>query len=48
MGSMDDSPNNEAKVSKTFLRDAVDALLAGREVPVKETRAIGCGISYAK
>jgi peroxiredoxin len=46
MGAMDDSPNNEGKVTKTYLRDAVDALLAGKAVELKETRAVGCGISY--
>lgn len=46
MGLMDDSPNNEAKVTKTYLKDAVDALLAGKEIAVKETRPQGCGIVY--
>ena len=45
MGAMDDN-QNEAKVSKNYLRDAVDALLAGKEVSVKETRPVGCGIQY--
>ncbi|HEU5116517.1 MAG TPA: thioredoxin family protein [Isosphaeraceae bacterium] len=48
MGAMDDSPNNEGKVTKTYLRDAVDALLAGKPVELKETRAVGCGIQYNK
>lgn len=45
-GAFDDSPNSEAKVSKTYCKDAVDALLKGESVPVEETRAVGCGISY--
>jgi peroxiredoxin len=45
MGAMDDN-QNEARVQKTYLRDAVDALLAGKEVSVKETKAVGCGIQY--
>ena len=32
---------NEAKVTKHYLRDAVDALLAGKTPPVEETRAAG-------
>jgi peroxiredoxin len=48
MGAMDDSPNNEAKVTKTYLRDAVDALLAGKPVEVEETRPVGCGIQIQK
>jgi len=45
MGAMDDS-NNEARAKKQFLREAVDALLAGKEVEVKATQPRGCGISY--
>jgi peroxiredoxin len=47
-GSMDDSPRKEDAVQKTYLKDAVDALLSGKEIAVKETKAIGCGISYKK
>jgi peroxiredoxin len=48
MGLIDDSPMNEAKVTKTYLKDAVDSLLAGKEVELKETKATGCGIPYDK
>ena len=44
-GAMDDS-QNETKVKKTYLRDAVDALLKGESIEVSETKAVGCGISY--
>jgi thiol-disulfide isomerase/thioredoxin len=47
MGAMDDS-QNDSKVKKTFLRDAVDALLKGESVEVSETKAVGCGVSYKK
>jgi peroxiredoxin len=47
-GAMDDNPRDESKVKKTYLRDAVDALLAGKEVPETETRAVGCTIQYSK
>jgi thiol-disulfide isomerase/thioredoxin len=46
MGAMDDSPANESNVKKTYLRDAVDAVLSGKTPEVDETRAVGCGISY--
>lgn len=45
MGAFDDS-NNVGKASKHFVRDAVDALLAGEKPPVAETRQRGCGIKY--
>src|SRR3954453_3477722 len=46
-GAMDDS-QNESKVKKTYLRDAVDALLKGESVEVSETKAVGCGVRYNK
>jgi thiol-disulfide isomerase/thioredoxin len=44
-GSMDNS-QDETRVNKTFLRDAVNALLEGKSPEVDETKAFGCGISY--
>jgi peroxiredoxin len=43
MGMMDDKPNDESKVTKHYLSDAVDALLKGQTPPVEETRPFGCG-----
>jgi thiol-disulfide isomerase/thioredoxin len=34
-------------VKTNDLRDAIDALLAGREVPVRETKSFGCSIKWA-
>src|SRR3954462_11602857 len=47
MGAMDDSMN-EGKVSKTYLRDAVDALLAGETIETSETRPVGCSVKYTR
>jgi thiol-disulfide isomerase/thioredoxin len=47
-GAMDDNDRDETKVTKTYLRDAVDALLKGESVEVAETRAVGCGIQYKR
>jgi len=44
-GALDDN-GNEAKVTKKYVRDAVDALLKGESVEIAETRAVGCGIKY--
>jgi peroxiredoxin len=44
-GALDDSMD-EAKVKKSYVKDAVESLLVGKEIEVKETRAYGCGISY--
>lgn len=47
MGAMDDN-QNEDKVTKTYLRDAVDSVLKGETPAVQETRAVGCGVIYKK
>jgi len=47
MGAMDDS-QADSKVKKTYLRDAVDAVLKGDSPEIKETQPKGCGVSYKK
>jgi peroxiredoxin len=46
-GALDDN-SQESKVEKTYLKDAVDALLKGESVEVSETQPKGCGIGYKK
>ena len=46
-GALDDN-QTESKVKKTYVKDAVDALLAGKNVATPETPARGCGIQYAR
>ena len=46
-GAIDDN-NSPDKVKNHFLRDALDALLSGKEVAVAETKARGCGIKWDK
>lgn len=43
-GAVDDNARNEGQVKERWLRKAVDAVAAGRAVPVAETKAFGCGI----
>lgn len=45
MGALDDNPQ-EAKVKKTHLKDAINAVLQGESPEVTETRPNGCGINY--
>lgn len=45
MGKIDDHLD-ESKVTERFLRDAVNALLAGKSPEVAETRQVGCDIEY--
>jgi peroxiredoxin len=46
-GRMDDS-RSEEKVTKHYLRDAVNAVLKSETPAVDETRADGCNISYSR
>ncbi len=47
MGAVDDK-QNASQVKKTYLRDAIDALLDGKEPPHTVTKQFGCGIRYEK
>jgi peroxiredoxin len=47
-GALDDNPRDETKVAKTYAKDAINALLSGKDVEKAETRASGCGIMYGK
>jgi peroxiredoxin len=45
MGAIDDN-QNEGAVTKHHLREAIDAVLAGQNPAVAETKQFGCGIKY--
>jgi len=45
-GAIDDNAEDAAKVTKTYLRDALDAVASGSPVRVAETKAIGCSIKF--
>ena len=47
MGGVDDS-QAAAKVTKKYLEEALDAALAGKPIPVPETRPVGCSVEYVK
>jgi hypothetical protein len=44
-GAIDDS-RDEGAVTQHYLRDALDAILAGRDPPVVETPAVGCTVKW--
>ncbi|MBO6879116.1 thioredoxin family protein [Winogradskyella sp.] len=44
IGAIDDNYKDASAVNNKYVEDAVDALKKNKEVPVKETRAIGCSI----
>jgi peroxiredoxin len=47
-GTVDDNSREPEKVTKRYLKDALEAVTAGKAPPVGETKGIGCGIKYKK
>jgi peroxiredoxin len=47
MGSLDDSAK-ESNAKIHYVQDAIDSLLAGKEIETSETPAIGCAIRFAR
>lgn len=47
MGTLDDHWRDAAKVETSYTRAALDALLAGQQPEIRETRPVGCEIEYA-
>ena len=45
IGAVDDNMQ-PAQVKDSYLRDALDSLLAGKKPPQEKTTAVGCGIRY--
>jgi len=48
IGALDNSAMNEKDVSKTYVADAVNSLLSGKEPAENFTMAIGCTIKWKK
>lgn len=43
-GAIDNNPGDEGNVTRKHLQLAIDELVAGKEISVKETKSVGCGI----
>lgn len=48
IGAVDNSSRDENAVTEKYAENALDALLAGKEIEKKETRAIGCTIKVKR
>jgi peroxiredoxin len=46
VGAIDDSERVQ-HVTRNYLRDALDALVAGNEPPVNKTKVVGCSVKWA-
>ncbi|MEI6312859.1 MAG: thioredoxin family protein [Bacteroidota bacterium] len=47
-GAIDDNATNEELVKVSFVKSAIDSLLVGKVVQIKETKSIGCQIHFTK
>ena len=48
IGAIDDNSEDAKQVKEKYVESAVDAMLAGKPVPVAFTKAIGCSIKWKK
>jgi peroxiredoxin len=46
IGAIDNNTQSAERADKKYVEDAIDALLAGKEVPTNKTKAIGCTIKW--
>ncbi len=43
-GAIDDNPTDENSVNRHHLKEAINELLSGKDVSIKETKSVGCNI----
>ncbi|HVG11998.1 MAG TPA: thioredoxin family protein [Flavisolibacter sp.] len=43
-GAIDDNPTDESSVNRHHLKEAINELLAGKDISVKTSRSVGCSI----
>ena len=43
-GAIDDSPSDVTTIKRIHLQEAINELIAGKEITVKESRSVGCSI----
>ena len=43
-GAIDDNPNDAGNVSRHHLKEAINEMINGKDVSVKETKSVGCNI----
>ncbi len=47
-GAIDDNPSDATAVGREHLREAINELVAGKDISVKETKSVGCTIKRKK
>ncbi|GAB4500121.1 MAG: hypothetical protein OHK0019_38130 [Saprospiraceae bacterium] len=48
IGAIDDNSESASDVKEKYLENAIDALRDGKDVAIKETKAVGCSIKWKK
>jgi thioredoxin-related protein len=43
-GAIDDNPSDGSAVGRQHLKEAINEMIAGKEISVKESKSVGCGI----
>ncbi|ULQ57898.1 thioredoxin family protein [Flavihumibacter rivuli] len=43
-GAIDDSPADDTKITRQHLKEAINEMLTGKDIAVKESKSIGCAI----
>lgn len=43
-GAIDDSPSDVSAIKRAHLKEAINEMVAGKEVSIKESRSVGCSI----
>ncbi|MBH30933.1 MAG: thioredoxin family protein [Candidatus Marinimicrobia bacterium] len=46
-GAIDDNARRPRKVESAYLMDAIDAMIAGKQIKTTSTKALGCSIKFA-
>ena len=46
IGAIDDNSKDASAVKEKYVENALTSLLAGKDIAVKETKAIGCGVKW--
>ena len=47
-GAIDDSPSDVTTIKRIHLQEAINEMIAGKEITVKESRSVGCSIKRNK
>ena len=47
-GAIDDSPSDISAITRNHLQEAINEMIAGKNVSVKESRSVGCTIKRSK